>query len=447
MSSVIEEQPLPRAVCTCDECGRKEALLEGLEHAGALAEVGPSGLPIVDELRGELIAHRRRAALAPQNNEATGDRLSIRKTNPKRPWLTYDPDMLLPSPFDAFLLGGGCPQIRYPPASGNKHNQHLPLEVSLCYIVGCGRSGTTVLSELLSRYVGVVFLNEPRQLWIPLMPSMDIWSVAAPSRQGRLSFDTEEALLKVDERGDQTVAELMMDAYTDIADIASSPPPQPGQISRTAVVVEKFPEHAFRLPFLASMCQDALGPSQCTFLHLIRDGVDVARSISAFENPAVWYGVKDEWKWQCLRELCFPNSGPGDRKVPPVPACQLDLGDDFVKFLDMPRTDQHCRFARGLVEWAASVLAARNGAKQAEDSSTWLEIRYEELTSKPAQVLATLTRHLHLEPSASARQRAKTMLMVKPSQPLSAVERKVLQAVRGSRVEELLREFGRELPS
>jgi len=437
--------------CTCDDCERKSALLKSIEMNMASA-ADASEHPMADELRQELASHARRAALAAQDDE-TGDRLAIRKSNAKRPWLTYDPDALLPNPFDAFLLGGGCRRILWPSAASVNSRSNLTLEVSVCYIVGCGRSGTTALAELMSRYVGVVFVNEPRQLWIPLLPAMDVWSVAAPSRGGKLCFSPDEALTPVrgveTSGGDahagatQTVAHHVMDAYTTIAELATSPPLAPGQTSRPSLVVEKFPEHAFRLPFLANMCREELGPHRCTILHIIRDGVDTARSIAAFENPAAWYGVKDEWKWRCLREIILPGSdGSGADKVGWLPHCQLDVSDEFVRYLEMPRTEEHCRFARGLAEWAASVLAARHGAEQATDSQ-YVEVRYEDLIANPAQALASLTSHLDLEPSASARQRAKDLLVARPSRPLTVAEREVLASCKGSRIEELLQKLGR----
>jgi len=264
---------------------------------------------------------------------------------------------------------------------------------------------------------------------------MDIWSVAAPKRQGRLIFNPEDGLLP-GKGSEETVATLVMDAYYNVAELAASPPLAVGQTAKPSLVVEKFPEHAFRLPLLADMCQTHLGPGRCTFMHIIRDGVDTSRSIAAFENPAAWYGVKDEWKWKSLRDVILPNSSA------PYP---LDLSEEFVALLDLKSSDKKCRFARGLVEWAASVLAARKGAEQASEAR-YLEIRYEELISNGAMALSDLTSHLDLEPSASARQCAKATLVTKPSKALTSFETEVLLAARGSQVEKLLREFGRELP-
>ena len=43
------------------------------------------------------------------------------------------------------------------------------------FIVGCGRSGTTVLGTALSKHKDVTFLNEPRHLWFCAYPETDVW--------------------------------------------------------------------------------------------------------------------------------------------------------------------------------------------------------------------------------------------------------------------------------
>lgn len=448
--------------CECDDCVRKIALLKSLEVAGGppTGKGGSSGQSFVEELREELAQHHRRSNQAPMDDDAVGNRLAIRKPNAKRPWLNYDPDALLPMPFDAFLLGGGCPRVAWPrpnttptPGPVGASRSSAKIEVSLCYVVGCGRSGTTVLCELLSRYVGVVFINEPRQLWIPLLPPMDVWSVAAPKRGGRLRFSPREASGFPAGGGGQSVSSLVSDCYADVAELASATPPLAGgPTTRQALVVEKFPEHAFRLPFLADLCKAEFGPNRCTFVHIIRDGLDVARSIAAFENPAAWYGVKDEWKWRCLCEFIAPGMGKGgaaasdEAYTAPDVESFLDVGEDFVRYLQAQRTDEQCRFARGLAEWAVSVLAARHGSEEAKEAR-YVEVRYEELLDSPAKALAALANILELEPSAAARQRAKEALVARPSKPPTDQEREVLMSARGSRIEELLREFGRGLPT
>lgn len=54
------------------------------------------------------------------------------------------------------------------------------------FIVGCGRSGTTLVCEALSTVCHVHALNEARVLWLAACPALDVWSSKAPGRGGCL---------------------------------------------------------------------------------------------------------------------------------------------------------------------------------------------------------------------------------------------------------------------
>ena len=43
-------------------------------------------------------------------------------------------------------------------------------------ILGCGRSGTTILGQALAQHSEVTFLDEPRELWFRAYPATDIWT-------------------------------------------------------------------------------------------------------------------------------------------------------------------------------------------------------------------------------------------------------------------------------
>ncbi|MCH8320436.1 MAG: sulfotransferase, partial [Acidobacteria bacterium] len=45
----------------------------------------------------------------------------------------------------------------------------------LAFITGCGRSGTTILGEILSHHEGVQYLNDRFDLWVETFPVADIW--------------------------------------------------------------------------------------------------------------------------------------------------------------------------------------------------------------------------------------------------------------------------------
>jgi hypothetical protein len=42
------------------------------------------------------------------------------------------------------------------------------------FVVGCGRSGTTILGNLIGIHPGVTYLNEPYHLWAAIDPALDL---------------------------------------------------------------------------------------------------------------------------------------------------------------------------------------------------------------------------------------------------------------------------------
>ena len=43
------------------------------------------------------------------------------------------------------------------------------------FIIGCGRSGTTILGKTLSNHPKIKYLNERRDLWHKIYPEFNIW--------------------------------------------------------------------------------------------------------------------------------------------------------------------------------------------------------------------------------------------------------------------------------
>jgi hypothetical protein len=149
------------------------------------------------------------------------------------------------------------------------------------FVIGCGRSGTTLLGRLLGLHPRVHYLFEPRERWAVVCRSTDV--ALAFSRTGAkafmgASFATPAARVRF--------SRVMA--------------PPPGR-----VLVEKSPTNALRIPFL-----DALAPDS-RFVHIVRDGDDVVRSIArkaartrrVFGRGQVndWWGSNDS-KWKLLSQ-------------------------------------------------------------------------------------------------------------------------------------------------
>jgi len=217
------------------------------------------------------------------------------------------------------------------------------------FIVGCGRSGTTILGDTLAVHTSVTYLNEYRQLWANAYPATDVWSKSARERAGRLDL-TESACTPQQNR------RLTTNFYCET--FATGRPR----------LVEKLPINSFRLPFIDAVFPDAL------FVHLLRNGLEVARSIERMPIESQWYG-HDDYKWKLLEEY----AGRSER------------------YHDLPALCDTAR-RRGLLEWRLSVETAVEFL-DALPAERHISLTYEELLDRPVEVVRRIEEFSGLAPS------------------------------------------------
>ena len=216
------------------------------------------------------------------------------------------------------------------------------------FILGCGRSGTTILGDLLAQHPSVTYLHERRDLWTSAYPETDIWTADAVARHGKLVF-TES-----DENPRKTRALKKFFALE-------------LRKSRRPILVEKLPINNFRLPFIRRMFPD------CRFIHIWRNGLEVARSIEAMSTQGRWFRP-DQYRWNMLAE--YAQSMPETAQLPAL--CQSD-------------------YEKGLLEWRVSTEAVTSflGRLPQDD---WLEVSYSTFVADPIGTNERLTDFLHLTP-------------------------------------------------
>jgi hypothetical protein len=214
------------------------------------------------------------------------------------------------------------------------------------FIVGCGRSGTTILGTALSKHKAVTFLNEPRHLWFCAYPETDIWTHHR-RYEGRL-FLTEG---DVDRKRSRRLSRLFR-----IETI----------ISRRPVLIEKLPANCFRLNFVRKMFPDA------RFIHIYRNGLEVAASIERYSEKSAWFGL-NSYKWSRL----------------------VDYAMHMVDTKDLPAL---CTtpFYKGLLEWRLSTEAAVKFLRDLPQQ-VFFEINYDTLVDRPVETVSKVLEFLGLE--------------------------------------------------
>ncbi len=157
------------------------------------------------------------------------------------------------------------------------------------FILGTGRSGTTILGIILSMHRDVGFLNEPKALWHALHKGEDL--IGSYSREpARYRLDGSDASDKMCRE-----AHKLYGAYL--------------RSTLNSRVVDKYPEMIFRAPFLKAIFPDA------RFLFLSRNGWDTCGSIEGWSGQHGqkvngethdWWGANRR-KWQLLVSQIIPE--------------------------------------------------------------------------------------------------------------------------------------------
>ena len=261
--------------------------------------------------------------------------------------------------------------------------EHRPLKLMdrPIFIVGTGRSGTTILGTILSLHRSVAFLNEPKALWHIAYRGEDI--------NGNYSSEPARYRLSVRDASDDIRDKLcrMYGTYL--------------RVTRCSRILDKYPELVFRIPFVIEMFPDA------RIVLVIRNGVDTCRSVANWsrqygrfrkEGYVDWWGVANR-KWQCILN-------------------QLVMGDKRLcgRYRELAEIKDQSDMAA--VEWT---LAMREGlALLSAYPSQVTAVRYEHLTQSPVTVLRSVSAFCNLSYDVKVSEYAKAVL--RPSESRSGVK-------------------------
>ncbi|MGH8427080.1 MAG: sulfotransferase family protein [Gammaproteobacteria bacterium] len=219
------------------------------------------------------------------------------------------------------------------------------------FILGTGRSGTTILGVVMSMHRQVGFLNEPKALWHAVHPAEDVLGNYSRG-EAHYRLGTDEATVGATQR-----AQRLFGAYL--------------AATGSKRLVDKYPELVFRIPFVRAIFPDA------RFVLLLRNGFDTISSIDAWSRQHLqtehgevhdWWGV-DGRKWRLMRNQLVASD----------PAF-ADLGG-LVEGLDR-------QIDMATVEWIVTMREAITQRRQ--NSDCVLTVRYEDLAANPRKMLVEI---------------------------------------------------------
>lgn len=216
------------------------------------------------------------------------------------------------------------------------------------FVIGCGRSGTTILGTTLSRHGLVTYLNEPRHLWFQAYPEADIWTGLAASRNGRLGLTDADA----DDRKSRKLKRLFRLETL---------------LSKKPVLIEKLPINSFRLKLIHTVFPDA------RYIHIHRNGLEVARSIQKASEAGSWFGA-NSYKWDRLAEYASTRiDGP-------------DIASLCTDYREM-----------GLLEWRLSTEAVVDFLGDLPPDA-YVELSYDELMRHPVETVSRILKFIGIDP-------------------------------------------------
>ena len=130
------------------------------------------------------------------------------------------------------------------------------------FIIGCGRSGTTILGDTLSQHPNIKYLNERRDIWHKSYPEFNVWSENVKHAKLHVSEDD------VDKNKTDILYHLFFREQV---------------IGKASVLLEKIPVNNFRLDFLNTSFPNA------KYIYLTRNGIDVSNSIERKISKNNWF--------------------------------------------------------------------------------------------------------------------------------------------------------------
>lgn len=247
------------------------------------------------------------------------------------------------------------------------------------FITGLGRSGTTVLGLIMSLHKELGYLNEPKAAWSLVDERTD---TVDDYVTGKGQYNLLESHVT---DGMRLIAQRIFGRYLSV-------------IGR-ARLLDKYPEHIFRVDYLLSIFPDA------KIVFITRSGVDAVASIAKWsqdngleqsDSVEDWWGRNDaKWDYLCEQILSEPSY------------------KEALVDVDLPALDHVNRAA---LEWVATMnagLVARQAFPEQINS-----VSYESLLTQPEAFFESLFGFCELDLQQDLIEYAKSKIFQQRPRPM-----------------------------
>lgn len=170
--------------------------------------------------------------------------------------------------------------------SSKKYDSYVyPQGTQTVFVIGCGRSGTSLLGDILSSHDMTIYAYEPYYLWSALDNRLDILNLFNEIEPS-LIFKKDDYLVAHKEEFQRYLKHLL-------------------RKHKQKTFIEKTPMNALRISWINQLVPNA------KFIHVLRDGVNVCHSIAKLAHLNIyrmagkpylnqWWGNNNS-KWHALK--------------------------------------------------------------------------------------------------------------------------------------------------